>query len=66
MGADTLENLNERYEQDNGKDHDEIFVAVVAVVYGYLAESAAAEVFFVKSKGEKIKKPCTFDMHPKS
>ena len=43
MGADTLENLNERYEQDNGKDHDEIFVAVVAVAYGYLAESAAAD-----------------------
>ena len=33
----------ERYEQDNRKDHDEIFVAVVAVVYGYGPKAAAPQ-----------------------
>ena len=42
VGADTLEHLHDNDEQDNSQQHDQILVAVIAVVNGNLAQPAAA------------------------
>ena len=47
VGADTLKYLHDNDEQDNSQQHDQILVAVIAVVNGYFAESAAAEALCV-------------------
>ncbi len=41
--ADALEDLHQDDEEDHGEEHDQILVAVVAVVDGDLAEAAAAD-----------------------
>ena len=43
VGADTLEHLHDNDEQDNSQQHDQILVAVIAVVDGDLAQTAAAD-----------------------
>lgn len=42
VGADTLKYLHDNDEQDNSQQHDQILVAVIAVVNGNLAQPAAA------------------------
>ena len=42
IGAEALEYLNEQDEDNDRDDHDEVFIAIVAVVDGDLAETAAA------------------------
>ena len=43
IGAEALEYLNEQDEDNDRDDHDEVFIAIVAVVDGNLAETAAAD-----------------------
>ena len=43
MGTDALEHLHQQDKNDNRKQHDQIFVTVVAVVDGNFTESAAAD-----------------------
>ena len=43
MGADALEELDQKYQEDDGHYHYKILIAVIAVVYGDLAEAAAAD-----------------------
>ena len=41
-GADALEYLNDNDEQDDGQQHHQVFIAVIAVVDGDITEAAAA------------------------
>ena len=42
IGSDALEYLNKQYKEYYRKEHDKVLISVLAVVYGNLAESAAA------------------------
>ena len=42
MRTDTLEQLYQKNQDDNGKQHHQIFIAVVTVVNGNFAQSATA------------------------